>query len=623
MVDQSVKDMKSMMQKSCESVQSTADSLTLLPKTMQSQAQRSIISAAKTAVNGISKAIRVSIEILKWIVKFVIERYEKLLICLVDTLSKTAVSAAAAQAIMIMQAVQTQTNVIRKGLKYDIEQLNKALDVMEQGLNTVPENIGSVVLDALNIPKNDQNVVNIDIPHVPVDWTDKITFDIPMNVVDTLRNASNQVPSLDKMKSQFADLVTTPLGMLQTLVKDSMDKVSGKVDQFSFRPLGMSNIPICNVKTLNVTWLDQLSAAYSSNLSLVIILAIVFLLVAIFLSIAVTHRRFQFKSKRFAYLEAVMFGSKTLIQDPLVHEDCARQIHVQDSILATESPIRYRVTRTIMDRFNPMTRRKWLWFFDYVSHAPSLLCLWLGLVMILSVETTMIVLHQTKDMVKPQQLVNGTQNVFRWVNESWSPHFQQWNQDIQELELTVQNEFDQFTDHTVGKVVDVGQQVEKVVKETLNQVFAPVPLLKTALTQFVQCALGSTIDNIAEFGQTLKNALSMTLPRVKLQDVIHEQDLNQFEDRIKSQIDQENYFEDWSHRMEHQLDSHRTTGIVFLVMGCMVWLMSIIQMVLWHFKEKKQPDDPVMTGIKRTESDTLIIANAERIQSFRASVIFP
>jgi hypothetical protein len=250
------------------------------------------------------------------------------------------------------------------------------------------------------------------------------------------------------------------------------------------------------------------------------------------------------------------------------------------------------------------------------------LCLWLGLVMILSVQTTIAVLNQTKNMVKPEQFMNATQNVFRLVNESWSPQFQQWNQDIEDMEAIIQNEFHQFTENTVGKVVQVGKQVEKIVKETLNQVFDPVPILKTAVTQFVQCALGSTIDNIAEFAQNLKDALSIALPRIELQDLIHEEDLTHLEGSIKSQIEKENYYDEWSNRVERQIESQRTTGIIFLVMGCMVWLMGIVQMLKWKINAKKQ-EDTVITGIKRTESETLIISNSERIRSFRASVVSP
>ncbi|KAJ3172799.1 plasma membrane fusion protein prm1 [Geranomyces variabilis] len=511
---------KQSMQRACSGLEVGATALASLPH----YAADGINSMTIDGVNGIvthtASMLVGAVQLLNQLILMLVERYTGLLFCLLDVVVQLAVGTVAMYADEVVGFVNTQLAAISDALTSSLALLNGELQSFQSEIGDVINSIagvfgGSVSADVFE-PVTFPGVSN------------KLNFQIPTDFVTTLQTLS--VPTLASLEQQLADLISEPFEMLEALIDTELGDLTGlaTTDVIVPVPSAVARISFC-AASMDYGWVDVMVAAISKALWLGIYLLIAVAAGAIVSNIvAISYEHWLFERE-------VRSFSKVLQQHQQLHDQIGAKEEqpnkkqsraiARDLIHAATHPTAYRFT-TWFTRFTARSEEgsiRFRWFIDYISHPPSLVCFFAGLVGIGMVLLQMWLISEiqseTGDAVA-KSLTASMDAVVRNVETAMvdvaQPYADSINGRLDSLESTVNGVLFGWVGTTMDAINNTLLVFASGLDNALSGVFDSVPPLQTALDGFVQCVLGSSVTSLESIATGLKSHAQVDFPRINV-----------------------------------------------------------------------------------------------------------
>ncbi|KAJ3042846.1 plasma membrane fusion protein prm1 [Rhizophlyctis rosea] len=578
---------KSRLSSSCTALEATSTSVVSLPHYSAIALNNATRNGIESVVRHISNGLVGAVELLRFLVLFILRRYQRLLLCVLDTLVQAALGAVSQYADQVVSFVNTQLASIESALNDGLNALDKA---------------GASLVGLFGQSGN-----TFTLPGVQ----DKLNFQIPHDFVDTLQGLKNKVPTLDEVEKKISDIVSTPFIMLENLIEGSMN-ASNIIDptRFQIAAPQPTIVKFCADK-LDLTWVDKVQEALTIFLIIgAVLLIIAFILAVIFNAYMIrrTHTRFESHVQQTARLIQTANTTTTII---LTTDDCEHQ--ARERLHAALNPMTTRINTTLTRRIKSRPNKSLAtWFLNYTSHRPSLLCLIMGLTGLIAIALQLALLSHAQASLVPQLATDLHQTaldvssaVHQSIVDATHPYVVEINTKIDDTEGEINDKLFGWVNGTFDAINNTISTFTNGFNEVLNDTLSDVPVLRDAVRTFGMCIMGNTLESLAEAANALRTRLSVHIPRVDDSSIVNlnSTDVDALLGRVaaasssskdgstgEQQTDVKGFLEVELIKMielyQGVLRSNLVPFAVLLVFGSGVMVMGCIRCLIWIFLKR-------------------------------------
>ncbi|KAJ3271133.1 plasma membrane fusion protein prm1 [Borealophlyctis nickersoniae] len=472
---------KQRLESACTAMEVASTALASIPHYSARTVNTATVKTINAMMNQVGHTLAGAVHLLNSLVLYLLRRYQRLLLCVLDTLITAGVNA-----------------------------VSNYADQITSFLNTQLAGINGAVNSGLSVVNGKANI------------------QIPRDFVDTLRGLKDKVPTLDDVEAKLGDLISTPFKALEGLIETRMANLSSLANVEGFVPVPdqASDIRFCEGH-LDVGWVDTVVHALTMCLGIAAgVLILVALLVIAFnaLLIIYDHVRFERGVRAYAGIlrERGLFGNGVSGADTVVTDSEARS-QARDLIHAASNPTLYAMTLRLTNRFfkSPTSRTRARWFLDYVSHKPSMICLAAGLLgliffglqiwligVVKSGTANIVATEMETSVDKVTDLVTGA------LYGVAHPYVASLNAKLDGVEVEANDVLFGWLNGTFDAINNTVSTFTTGFTDVLNSALAPVPPLRDAVMQFTNCLLGSSLESLETIATDLRTKMHVSLPRV-------------------------------------------------------------------------------------------------------------
>ncbi|KAI8916646.1 hypothetical protein DFJ77DRAFT_548256 [Powellomyces hirtus] len=519
-VEEKGEEAKRSMQRACNGLEVGATALASLPHYAADGLNRITIDGVNGIVTHTASMLTGAVNLLNQLILMVVERYTGLLFCLLDVIVQLAVGTVSMYAEEIVTFINTQLASIASALDASLGLLNGQLSNVQQELgeavNTIAGVFGGTVNSVIFEP--------VTFPGV----SRRLNFQIPTSFIDTLKNLANNVPTLSSLEKKLADLISEPFEMLEALIDNELGGLTGLASSDVVVPVpdASARILFCE-ESMSYEWVDVMVAAVQKALLLGIYLVIAAGAMTIIFNVIVIiydHRSFEREVRSFS---KILQGHQNLLdhlddKEAPPNKKQSRAI-ARDLIHAASHPTLYRFT-VWFTRFVSRSEKgslRFRWFLDYVSHPPSLICFFAGLMgltmVLLQIWMIGAIKAETAEAVS-EGITASMDRLILTVETAMvdfaQPYVDSTNDRLNTIETTANDALFGWVDTTMDAINNTLFVFARGLDEALDDVFASVPPLQTAMTSFVACVLGSNMMTLEAVSQGLRSHAQINFPRL-------------------------------------------------------------------------------------------------------------
>ncbi|KAJ3160397.1 plasma membrane fusion protein prm1 [Geranomyces michiganensis] len=511
---------KKNMQRACSGLEVGATALASLPHYAADGVNHMTIDMVNGIVTHTADMLVGAVQLLNQLILMVVERYTSLLFCLIDVVVQLAVGTVAIYADEVVGFLNTQLAAISDALTSSLAMLNTELQSFQSEIGDVINSIAGVFGGSVSA----EVFAPVTFPGV----SNKLNFQIPTDFITTLQTLN--VPTLASLESKLADLISQPFVMLEVLIEKELGHLTGlaSTDVIVPVPSATSRISFC-AASMDYGWVDVMVAAINKALWLGIYLLIAVAAGAIVSNVIVIsyeHWLFEREVRSFSKVlqQHQQLSDQISGKEERPNKKQSRAI-ARDLIQAAMHPTAYRFT-TWFTRVTTRSERgsiRFRWFIDYISHPPSLVCFFAGLVGISMVLLQMWLISEiqgeTGDAVA-KSLTASMDRVIANVETAMvavaQPYADSINGKLDSLESTINGALFGWVGTTMDAINNTLLVFAGGLDSALSDVFTSVPPLQTALDGFVKCVLGSSITSLQSIATGLKAHAEVDLPRINV-----------------------------------------------------------------------------------------------------------
>jgi hypothetical protein len=463
------------------------------------------------------------VQIINLIILFILNRYQRLLLCFLDAIIQSSVGSIAANLADVSLVINSQLSAIQGQVNTNVAIVNRELAEIGQDANGAINIINAIFT-------GEQAGPGISLPPIP----DIGSIEIPQEVINSLNSLT--LPTLDEVEAEVGRIVSVPFDFIENGIRDTFTELSESVNITLIAPLRSEAPPLtfCQEK-FDLGFIDDTIDA--STTALYIAIGIM-LLVALILTIAnaIWIKRNHVRDEvRVQELEEKIDHS---LVDGAGNQELAR-----DLVAQAASPRLFSATQKSglgMFKSSETRQRKWKWFMNYANHSPSLQIVAFGLTGVILIYVTLLTIDLFTASLLPSfaenvlaatdELVNflaGT-GIFLFdltqkVNDAIAPFADQVNIRVDIVENQINLGIETLVDETSVVLNSTVGVFIRGFQSELAQALAPVPALALAIENFGNCVLN--LDQILESLDAVKDLLRIELLRVDL-DLLKIDDLS-------------------------------------------------------------------------------------------------
>lgn len=348
-----------------------------------------------------------------------------------------------------------------------------------------------------------------------------LSITVPDTVSSTLTNLNNSLPTLDQLRQDIANLISTPFTLLQGQINDTFAHIENSTFSSDLLPVpAVRTIEFCDGIDLSV--IDKVG----NKLIAIVQDMAIFLVVLVFIMMVgnVILEWYRWRS-----LQAAVGSISDSWTDPSAPEG-QRPVPVveltHDNILVLQSQLDHGFKTKYLAMFrrkfnlHPRTTNGLSWFFAYVTYPPALMCFLIGVLGLIVVFVQLALIGPLEaefDNLENLVIGNYTAEIADAINHAITVDTAAYATAVNGWMDTTQNGINNQVFGFVstasnainGTVVRFYDDIENGIQSALSgTVFAD------AVIQFLRCVIGNKILSL-EAGLTWLNAhMHISLPHV-------------------------------------------------------------------------------------------------------------
>lgn len=490
---------------SCHSLEVAATTLASTPHYSIASTNAAIESSIRGTVHQLSKVLTMTIKLLNQLLLFLLFRYKRLLLCILDSILAGTVNTLATYSREIATFLDQQLRSISDALNTGLDGINQQIRSIGNAANTAANTVGGLFGTR---PANGNGAPTAALPEVRA----RLDFKLPDDFQAKLSGI--KVPTLDDAEKALGDIISRPFRDLSTSLNASMSRLSFAQGVQLPVPAKAADVEFCD--SIPTGWIPSMIEALRVGFWLSIwILLLVGIVIMIWngVMIYVQHTAYQ---KRLAYFRDI-FNCQYLALSNMDSGDA-----IKDLVKSAERPYFWSWSNRLSSRFklrNSQVRLSWL--LDYTLYPPFLLYLIMGLLGLLLVQVQFLLINQVKTAVLQdvaQEVQLTSQRVMGAVQKSVddvvNPYVSTVNQRIGAIEKEANDVLFGWVNTTADALNTTSNTLNRGFNEAMAPVFDAVPPLKTTLNNFLNCLVGSTLTSLIEITTILREGAQIEFPRV-------------------------------------------------------------------------------------------------------------
>ncbi|KAI8920485.1 hypothetical protein BC831DRAFT_387962, partial [Entophlyctis helioformis] len=530
---------KHMLAESCTGLEIATNTLALTPQYTALAINRHTTAAVRSALDNAAALVSLTLTLVKQLLLYILFRYHRVMLCALEMTVLSAAGAVSSHAQQITDFVNTQFQEVSRALADGLDGINAQLRTVNDAIDKLPR--------APSVPIFGGGGGGVSVPRVgPVaipGASDRLrNVALPSAFLQSLRGLNSSIPTLNDIESRVSDLISKPLADLSA-------RVASRLSSTTIGDLDVLPVPIvkpvrfCADGAYDVAWIDRVVEATTVSLwygCLGLVIAMMVVTVAYMAYIAWEHgQQERSMSQLRALLDHDMGSSRSMQSHDTAMASDLKDIAVRRLVAAIEHPLLFTVHDVIARRLfgssstslaslltSPHAIRI-QWFLLYISHPLSLWCILLGIVGLLAVRFQLLILglivtrlvpFLAGDVTRAMNLILG--RVSDAMDDSIGPYVTQVNARMASVEAATNAVLTGWLTDTIT-TVDTGiDAIFGGFAGAVGSVFASVPVVQAAVTDFSQCVVGNqTRALLNAVKAAINNGSVVSLPRVVAADL--------------------------------------------------------------------------------------------------------
>ncbi|KIM27005.1 hypothetical protein M408DRAFT_176396 [Serendipita vermifera MAFF 305830] len=497
-----IEDAKELVIASCLGAQRAASSVVSFPRWMALQTNEQIINVARDTLDASRSGLNLCLTALNKIIVFVIDVYQSFYLCLFQFLIRGGLA-----------GIIALTKTVEDGLNSLGARITSAVGSAQSGIN-------SAITTANGLFGRIPGFSSVSIPTMSVD-VNSLDITVPDTLSSTLTNLNNSLPTLNQLRADLANLISTPFTNLQAQINSTFQDLETSTFNADVLPVpAIRTVEFCNDIDLSV--IDSVG-----NKMITIIQSIAIALVVLMFLMMIVNLLLEWY--RWNALQAAVGSIQDSWKDPSAPEGQEATPVVQltrDNILVLHSQLDHGYRTKFLAalrrklHLHPRTTNSMAWFIAYVTYPPALMCLLIGVLglVVVAIQYALISpLEQEFDDLGNLIIGNYTDKVVEAINGAVQVDSAAYATEVNSwMDTTTQtiNE-DVFGFATVasdainGTVIRFYHDLETGIRDGLSgTVFAD------SIVELLRCVIGNKILLLETGLAWLKANMHISLPRV-------------------------------------------------------------------------------------------------------------
>ncbi|TXT09106.1 hypothetical protein VHUM_02580 [Vanrija humicola] len=488
----------------CGGLATGASILQSIPRYLAMQTNAELLRAARQTVMGVGRALMDIILVIEAVLKFVIDMYRSLLMCVIQLVVQGTLSVLIGAVDAISNAVTASLDAIRTSIQDDIATFNDLIQKAVAGVNKVVSVFGtSISIPAIEIPS--------------LRFLHNVT--IPTTFEDSLIKLNQSLPTLDEVRGLLDKVIDMPLDKLIKEINVTRHEIAAQIND--------SILPTPSLHSLGAGNAAQLQAELCSNVDTSLIddtakalhtlgtTAIALMILLIILGWCVLAF-WEWQRWR------CMKQSVEAVQTELASHGAPDAWMV---VSAVEHPVLYRYGVPVLRKVapTPRLRANLRWLLSYLAHPTLLSLLCLSVIGIVVLQLQLVALHGIQRHAEQNanaSIAKTTGDLVAKLNamsaDASASYANDANKAIAELEHRINDQlFGHWINSTAKTLNNTLVAFYADVEDVLNKTFGGT-ILYNPVDTFMYCILGSKITNLEKGITWVSNNAHVTFPTVPL-----------------------------------------------------------------------------------------------------------
>ncbi|KAF7371861.1 Plasma membrane fusion protein PRM1 [Mycena venus] len=472
---------KSVLLNSCYAAQAASSASVSLPRYMAMSLNRSYSAAVNDSLNVAQAALDLSITVVEGVIDFFVDTYRSTFLCFLQLVVQGGLAALGAAAAEATQFVESVANNIGSAI--------------QQSFSSAISGIQSAIDTANRVPG-----INIPTPTLsPPDMTSLQSLTLPTTFENQLAILNNQLPTLGELRQVIDDSIDTPFSKLRHDINATFASLSTNPSLFP--------IP----EPVTITFCDHFDTSMIDNLNhdlrkfATVATMLLILLAVIMAGINGTWQWYLFHRRK-------KVPEKWNIGAP-------PEGHVsQDQFFSIHSEISHPILLGISEKLHLGASLERL--VCYVFHPSALSCLLIGVCGMIVTELQIWALHAIHSNYSGKIGITVTtisDVIYASLNESITSQSAAYavslNSHIDGIQSSVNTGIFGWVNTTTTLLNDTIGNAYLDIQNTITSAFGGT-VLAPPIQQFIQCILGSKVDEMETALTFLQSNLVINVPRL-------------------------------------------------------------------------------------------------------------
>ncbi|WOO78570.1 Plasma membrane fusion protein PRM1 [Vanrija pseudolonga] len=494
--------LKNDVMSACGGLATGASILQSIPRYLAMQTNAELLRAARQTVMGIGLALMDIILVIEAVLKFVIDMYRSLLMCVIQLVVQGTLSVLIGAVEAISKAVTASLDAIRTSIQNDIASFNNIVQKAVGAVNNVVSVFGtSISIPAVNIPS--------------LAFLQNVT--IPTTFEDSLIKLNKSLPTLDEVRTLLDKVIDMPLDKLIDEINVTRHEIAAQINDSilptpSLHSLGAGNAAqlqaeLCN--NVDTSLIDDTAKALHTLGTTAIALMILLIILGWCVLAFWEWRRWH-----------CMKQSVEAVETELATHGSTDAWMV---VSAVEHPVIYRYGVPVLRRVapTPRLRANLRWFLSYLAHPTLLSLLCLSVIGLVVLQIQLGALHAIQHHAEKNAnatMAKTTGDLVSKLNamsaNASASYANDANKAIAAIEYRINDElFGHWINSTAKTLNNTLVAFYSEVESVLNTTFGGT-ILYNPINTFVYCILGNKITNLEKGITWVSNNAHVTFPTV-------------------------------------------------------------------------------------------------------------
>ncbi|KAL1407522.1 plasma membrane fusion protein prm1 [Vanrija albida] len=487
----------------CGGLASGISVLQSIPRYLAMQTNAELLRASRQTVMGVGRALMDIIQVIEAVLKFLIDMYRSLLMCVIQLVVQGTLSVLIGAVDAIGKAVTASLDAIRTSIQDDIATFNNLVQKAVSGVNKVVGVFGT----SISIPA-------VDIPSLG--FLQNVT--IPTTFEDSLIKLNNSLPTLDEVRSLLDKVIDVPLDKLINEINVTRHEIAAQINDSILPTPSLSSLSGGNgaqlqselCTNIDTSLIDDTAKSLHTLGTTAIALMILLIIIGWCVLAFWEWQRWRCLKQSVEAVETELANGST---------------DAWMVVSAVEHPFMYRFGVPVLRRVapTPRLRANLRWLLSYLAHPTLLSLLCLSVIGIVVLQLQLGALHAIQRHAEQSanaSMAKTTSDLVSKLNamsaDASASYANDANKAIAELEHKINDElFGHWINSTAKALNNTLVAFYDEVESFLNTTFGGT-VLYNPINTFMYCILGSKIDSLEKGIAWVSKNAHVSFPTVPL-----------------------------------------------------------------------------------------------------------